>query len=97
MAKVKIISNSGKIMAEFTANRSKSIGADAIEHGATIQMPCGVGACGMCAGKIIKGEEFIDNEKFGSNHLGVNILLCIAGIKDDAPENGMVEIQTENF
>ncbi len=97
MAKIKIISNSGAVMAEFTADRTKSIGADAIEHGVGIQMPCGMGACGMCAGKVVKGAEFIDSEKFGANHLGVNILLCISGVKDDAPDDAEIEIQTENY
>lgn len=84
-------------MAEFTADRTKSIGTDAVEHGASIQMPCGVGACGMCAGNAKKGAEFIDSEKFGTNHLGIQILLCISGVKDDAPDDAVIEIQAENF
>ncbi len=97
MAKIKIISNSGEVMADFTADSTKSIGTDAIENGANVQIPCGMGACGMCAGKVLKGEEFVDNAKFGENHLGINILVCISGIKDDAPENAEVEIQMENY
>jgi ferredoxin len=97
MAKIKIISNSGEIMTEFTADQTKSIGTAAIENGANIQIPCGMGACGMCAGKISKGEEFIDNAKFGENHLGIQILLCISGIKDNAPDDAEIEIQMENY
>jgi ferredoxin len=100
MAKITIKNNEGKKVADFTATADESIANQAMDAGADIPVSCGVGACRTCVGKVTKGAEFIDKEKIGPSHVPIEddeVLTCIAGCKDDAPEGAEIEIECENL
>ena len=64
MAKITIKDNSGKKIADFSANGDDPISTQGQENDVEIPVACGVGVCGSCKGKCSKGGEFIDNTKF---------------------------------
>ncbi len=100
MAKVKITDNSGVQVAQFDANSDESVGAQAQNNGAAIPFACGVGACRTCVGRVKKGNEFLDKEAIGSQHISTEedeVLTCICGVKKDTPETAEVEIECENL
>ncbi len=100
MAKIIIKDNSGNQVTEFKDNGEDSIGVQAQDSGADIPFSCGVGACRTCVGKCTSGKEHINPEAIGPQHIDVEddeILTCIAGIKEDAPDDAKIEIECENL
>ncbi len=100
MAKITIKDNSGKKVTQFSSNSDDSIGTQAQDNGADIPFSCGVGACRTCVGKCTSGKEHINPEALGTQHIDTEddeILTCIAGIKEDAPEDAKIEIECENL
>lgn len=100
MAKVVIKDNSGNIVAEFNANAEESLGTQAQDAGAAIPFSCGVGACRTCVGMVTKGNEYVNPEAVGPQHISVEegeVLTCVAGCKSDAPEDAVIEMECENL
>jgi ferredoxin len=100
MVKIIIKDNSGAKIAGFTANGDDPISTQGQENGAEVPVACGVGVCGACKGHCKKGSKFIDDSKFGDAQVPLEegeILTCVAGIKDDAPEDAEIEIELENL
>ena len=100
MAKIIIKNNDGKKVAAFKDNGDDSIGVQAQDNGADIPFSCGVGACRTCVGKCTSGKEHVNKEAIGTQHIDVEddeILTCIAGVKEDAPDDAIIEIECENL
>ena len=100
MAKIIIKDNSGKKIADFSANSDDPISTQGQENDIEIPVACGVGVCGSCKGRCSKGGEFVDGSKFGDAQVPLEdgeILTCLAGIKEDAPEDAEIEIELENL
>jgi ferredoxin len=100
MAKVIVKDDSGKKIAGFTANGDDPLSTQAQENGAEIPVACGVGVCGACKCKVKKGAEFIDAEAFGDAQIPLEedeVLTCLSGIKENAPEDAEIEIESENL
>ena len=100
MTKITIKDNSGIVAANFTATTDLSIGTQAQSNGAAIPFSCGIGACRACVGKVTKGKEFINEEAIGPKHIATEsdeILTCIAGVKENQPQDAEIEIECENL
>jgi len=100
MAKVIITDHKGVLAAEIESVSDESIGAQAQDAGAPIPFSCGVGACRTCVCTVKKGKEFLDTQAIGPQHIDVEedeILSCICGVKEDAPEDAVIELQAENL
>ncbi len=100
MAKVIIKDNSGKQIADFAGNSDDPISTQGQENGAEVPVACGVGVCGSCKCKVKKGREFIIDNEFGDAQVPLEedeVLTCISGIKEDAPEDAEIEIELENL
>ncbi len=70
----------------FQADKESSLAWQANKHNCNIMIACGSWACMVCACEIVKGEEYIDKEKFWKqliNPWDNRILSCIAGVKDE--------------
>lgn len=66
------------------------------EEDVDIPFSCHAGACMSCAGKVVKGMEHIEPEKDGDKYIETDenvILACVAGIKEDAPDDAEIEIE----
>lgn len=66
------------------------------EEDADLPFSCHAGACMSCAGKVTKGMEHIDPQKTGEKYIETDddvILTCVAGLKDDTPEDAKIEIE----
>ncbi len=100
MAKVIVKDNSGDELANFAGNSDDPISTQAQENGAEVPVACGVGVCGACKCKVKKGREFIDDSAFGDAQVPLEegeVLTCVSGIKEDAPEDAEIEIELENL
>ncbi len=100
MAKIIIKDDQGKDSSTFIANKDESIGSQAQDAGSPIPFSCGVGACRTCVCKVEKGMEFINPEAISPQHIEVEdgeILTCIAGLKEDTPEDAEIIMQAENI
>ncbi|MDH3324598.1 MAG: 2Fe-2S iron-sulfur cluster-binding protein [Candidatus Peregrinibacteria bacterium] len=101
MAKITVQDSSGSKVAQFTSNNDDSIGVQAQVNGAEIPFACGgAGACGVCKCKVKKGAEHIEKDKFGDAIAPIEadeVLSCVAGIKDNAPEDAEIQIESENL
>ena len=100
MAKVIITDNSGDEITNFAGNSDDPISTQAQENGAEVPVACGVGVCGTCKGTCGKGAEFVDAEMFGEAQVPLGegeILTCLSGVKEDAPDDAEIEIELENL
>lgn len=100
MAKVIIKDNSGEEIANFAGNGDDPISTQGQENGADVPVACGVGVCGTCKCKVKKGAEFLNAEAFGDPQVPMEegeMLTCLSGIKEDAPEDAEIEIELKNL
>jgi len=100
MAKIIVNDNSGKKIVDFQANTEESIGTQVQENGVPIPFSCGVGACRSCVCRVKQGKEFLNEEAVGPKHITTEddeVLSCICGIREDAPENAEIELEVENL
>ncbi|MCF7812379.1 (2Fe-2S)-binding protein [Candidatus Gracilibacteria bacterium] len=100
MAKVTVRDNSGKEVVTFDAEKDESLGTQAQDNGAPIPFSCGVGACRTCVAKVKKGKEYLDEEAVGPKHITTEddeILTCICGLREDAPDDAEIDIEAENL
>lgn len=96
MAKIIVKDEDGVIIADFDDNQEESIGVQAQEEGAPIPFSCGSGACRTCVAQVCKGKEHINEEFIGQKYIVTEddeILTCISGIKDDAPDDAEIELR----
>ncbi len=100
MARVRIQDADGNQAAEFTPEHDESLGTQIQEHGVPLSIACGVGACGTCRGRIISGAQFVDKEANGPVQYPIeddDVLTCIACVKEDAPEDAVIDIEIQNI
>jgi len=100
MAKVIINDDGGDQVATFSGDDSASIATQAQDVGVAIPISCGAGACRACVCRVRTGEEFIDSEAIGPQHIETEdgeILSCISAIKSNTPEDAQIELDCENL
>lgn len=100
MAKIIIKDRKGEKITEFEGNHDESLGVQAQENGVAVPFSCGVGACRACVGKVKKGKEYIDSEAVGPKHITTEddeVLTCICGLRENAPQDAEIEIEIENL
>ena len=56
----------GTLIAVFPAENTMSIAQTAKKHGIDFPLSCGIGMCGICKCKIIKGQEYIQIDKIST-------------------------------
>lgn len=102
MVKVTAKDRNGNVVAEFEGLKDESLGITAQEAGVDVPFSCGVGACRTCLCRVEQGYEHIDPEAIGPMQIDVDpeereILSCIAGLKQDAPDDAEIVLEIENL
>ena len=100
MTKIIIKNTEGQELTNFMANHEESLGTQIQENNIPLTIACGVGACGMCKGKVLKGKEYLNLEAFGIPQYPLEeneVLTCICGLQKDVPEDAEIEIEFENL
>lgn len=76
--------------------RKKSILDLALDNNVNIQFGCMGGSCSACICEILSGEEFVEiggiKEQIYKTE-GKKFLSCMATIKDEIPQDAVVEIK----
>jgi ferredoxin len=96
MAKVTITDSSEEELFSGELAGEANFVDECAEEDVDIPFSCHAGACMSCAGKVKKGMEHIDGEKDGEKYIETDddvILTCVAGVKDDAPDDAEIEIE----
>lgn len=90
---IKLQKPDGTLIAEFPAEDNISIAQMAKNNGIEFPTSCGIGVCGICKCKIIKGKEHIQIDKISTpmrelarNEEGIfeEVFACVGGIKKDS-------------
>lgn len=100
MAKIIVKDANGTHITDFVAHEEESLATQAQDNGASVPVSCGVGACRACVGKVTKGQEHINTEALGPQHVPTEdneILTCICALKPETPDNAEIEIEMENL
>jgi ferredoxin len=109
MAVIKVLNKDGNLINEIEVNventfnkilkRKKSILDILLDNKIDIYYGCMGGSCSACVCEIIEGKEHIDKEGLHEQvYKGIgekDFLSCIATIKDESIENGIIEIKTK--
>ncbi len=99
MAQITIKSANGSELGTFEVDSSQSISSLGAAAGVMIPVACGIGACGICVANIESGEEYIDQNMFGTGGFPImegQILTCVSGVKTDAPKDAQIILTCPN-
>lgn len=73
-----------EVVSSFTGNADEVLSTQINNNNGDIAVACGSWACMVCACTILKGDEYLDKQKFWQDLAGIEenkVLTCIAGLK----------------